>query len=421
MKQVIVPLLILILINPAFASNQPQDTLFSNQVNGDPNFLWVKDSLVSTGNVLVGISNESEFKLFSSEIINGFAQVALSGDPTIQAMNSTHQQTTGNLTMATVQSLRKIGSFYQKEKFVDEFNDRERIRINESMGFTIIDDNLPINNISRIPPNFGTMDSLPDYSKVISQTPPITAFLNTTGLLKSFPLNDSDGNEIGEIFGFVLSITILFYRNSDQEFIGFYQTVDRGYGNLLPKSLIDYLKIQNFANQINESTVGSDLINSYNISNLEWIDYGYNDTIKLNVLLATYSYQRSSFLTFISDQTTPINQLRLNVISDEFENYAGDFISASSITSFSEDELNLFEEEITQEYLSPDIVIERTTILETKTEFSTVTNAVTTGTSTNETSDGDDKIPNIPKNIIFMTQFIVLVLLTVVFLKKKGK
>ena len=368
-------------------------------------FRYQLNNQVASGLVTIGNTTDSQFGMLSSKITTTNSMIKIVGTPLVEEINPFRVNVSGTFAKDVSVNSKVIGTYFEVDDYLPQYNELERYKISDNRQYVESDEDFET-SFDFLRHRYDLFKKDESYRIEENQRSGVTAFIRRNGFIKNIILNDTDGNEMGQIFSFRVTINIFFFNTGNQKFMGVYQTKDFGYGNILPESVISYLKSNEFRRELAGGSIGKKLFDDYRFSNIEWIDLGYNSSLGLDIYKGVYFFSRES--TSVWSRSGGNRQtLQLNQIDDEFEQFQNELIDTNLVDAFSDDILSAFEEQLSQEVLD--------------TSGITVTSYIYVDTDGNKETN---KIPNLSnlyneKNI-FIAQLSALLFVTFVLIRRKN-
>ena len=162
------------------------------------------------------------------------------GNPAISRSNDVIS-VDGDLNGAYEETMRRSWSFYQQAEYISDVPVGEGFNDDNTNSFSH-SQLLDFNEEMETPPIIDLQNNIA-LTEVTNEEDDLTGFFFVHGFLASVTLNDTDGNPIGKIIGFQVSLTIFVYQTSSQEFLVIHSNEISGHGNILPNGLIDHLNV----------------------------------------------------------------------------------------------------------------------------------------------------------------------------------
>ncbi|MFV2015696.1 MAG: hypothetical protein ACC656_09730, partial [Candidatus Heimdallarchaeota archaeon] len=270
-------------------------------VNGDglnttqtpTTFRYQKNNLAASGLVIIGNTTDSKFGMLSSKITATNSLIKITGTPLIEEISPSRVNISGIFTRDIRDTSKVVGTYFEVNDYLPQYNELERYKISDNQQYVESDESFAT-SFDFLRPSYDLFRNNENYRMEENQRSGITAFIRRTGFIKSIILNDTDGNEKGQIFSFRITINIFFFNTVNQQFTGVYQTKDFGYGNIIPESVISYLKVNQFNRELAGGSIGKKLFDDYRFSNIEWIDLGFNSSLDLEIYKGVYFFSRES-------------------------------------------------------------------------------------------------------------------------------
>ncbi|MHA2028213.1 MAG: hypothetical protein ACW99A_06490 [Candidatus Kariarchaeaceae archaeon] len=313
-----------------------------------PDLVMRNKTVTSGGEVVKGLdpdSNSTEFQLIYSGFKNTRVVDRIWGSPDI-SLNSTHIHVNGSVSGQRVSANKSVGTFLQKDAYIDDVAVGERILASDSK-FSVIDFTLPVDEVNEVPGDYDLIDADSNFTHVIFPDHGVDVFITKYFIADIVPINNSLGEIMGYVYGFKVVVLILIYDTNDHSFLGLHKIEDTGYGNALPNFVHLYLVHLPEWGFVDPNESLEDKRPGL-LEKIDWMDHGYNETLGLNLLRGFYYFERNA-ITFILPRTaTPA--LTLNAVDFEnvtpLESLIDELTMENELTGFDDDNLEKVDDEL---------------------------------------------------------------------------
>ncbi len=299
----------------------------------------------SDGFVMKGVGieaeNTSSFELLVSGIQNRRTFTKITGDPAITFGNDTIT-TVGEATLNYTIKSKNTLNVFQRDDYLKRFPVNERYK-NTTLDFNTDTKILDINRTTNIPFNFDELDSNENVTRKDFVDRDITLFIKKWGYTYSVPVNNTEGEIIGRVFGFRLNIEFILYDSTTKELVAYHISRNSGLGNMLPSFINDYLANQPLLNRITQKIIdGRNGTTPGDLRRIYWLDLGYNSTYDLDMYLGVYRLKHIGSTIIVP--RTSITTLGLNSVTD-IESVLDQALSEQDMPGFDDDSVDIVEEE----------------------------------------------------------------------------
>ncbi len=361
-------------------------------------------NLSSAGRVLKGNTSELPFELLAAEARGQSTKLVLRGNPALTYINNTSVNAEGTLNGTRLQKDRWFRTFIQNDSYVPDVPvDKRFTRKGGDSDLKVFQ--IDVNRTYNSKYTFDELDAIDNVTKRTGKNGAVTAFIFRTGYLSSVDLNETEGT----IFKFQVRLRIAFFVTTTKKLIGVYDSTDRGFGNIIPKGVVEYFKTHKFPYRGEEKAKGRDLLANRTKIKINWISLGYNETYGLDMYLGMFRFTRVE--TALIWDPTAASSIKMLALDDASEDFMDGMVSDNSFSDFDVDNIDTIDQEIVDD-VSEDSGIDLNNIAsDTATD--------TTGGTTSETTE--DEQSTVDNKAIFIGQSLALLAIGVIALRRVKK
>jgi hypothetical protein len=314
-----------------------------------PDLVYRTTHHVSLNEMIKGNDTNNIDILYTHSKVQGI-NMRITGDPDISVNNYT-VSFQGEVGRTLTTWYRDVETIIQREEYIPDLPVRERVSTVEGDRESFAD-RVYINRNYTVPHSFESFENNSNFDKI--ERGDYIIFLEKSGRIGTTELNNTRAENQVRIIAFSVVIQFYIFEADTQYFVGLHQVKETGYGNYLPRNVINYLNNNSIIKEFEDTVAGArlfQLVDSDEIP-IYWASLGKNETYNLNMYYAGFRITKDTQTLLISPSEVP--SLSLQSVPLTLELMVQQLSSENTLNEIDEDGIELLNNQVVERVLTED-------------------------------------------------------------------